>query len=75
MFQLLFVLSLVLHVFGGLNIVDYPIPATWAALKTAMRTRWVPPYYQRELLQKLPRLRQAKKFCRRILSGITNWHD
>ena len=26
----------------------YPIPATWAALKTAMRTHWVPPYYQRE---------------------------
>ena len=38
----------------------YPIPATWAALKTAMRTRWVPPYYQRELLQKLQRLRQGK---------------
>ena len=38
----------------------YPIPATWAALKTAMRTRWVPPYYQRELLQKLLRLRQGK---------------
>ena len=37
-----------------------PIPATWAALKTAMRTRWVPPYYQRELLQKLQRLRQGK---------------
>ncbi len=35
----------------------YPIPTTWAALKTAMRTRWVPPYYQRELLQKLQRLR------------------
>ena len=31
----------------------YPIPTTWVALKTAMRTRWVPPYYQRELLQKL----------------------
>ena len=31
----------------------YPIPATWAALKIAMRTRWVPPYCQRELLQKL----------------------
>ena len=22
----------------------YPIPTTWAALKIAMRTRWVPPY-------------------------------
>ena len=53
MFLLLFVLSLVLHVFGGLNIVYYyPIPATWAALKIAMRTRWVPPSYQHELLQK-----------------------
>ena len=55
----------------------YPnnIPTNWAALKTAMRTCWVPPYYQRELLQKLQRLRQGKNFCRRILSGITNWHD
>ena len=25
-----------------------------------MRIRWVPPYYQRELLQKLQRLRQGK---------------
>src|SRR3954469_26021462 len=38
----------------------YPVPATWTALKTAMCTRWVPPYYQRELLQKLQRLRQGK---------------
>ena len=38
----------------------YPIPATWGALKTAMRTRWVPPYYQRELLQILQRLQQGK---------------
>ena len=38
----------------------YPIPATWAALKTSMRTRWVPPYYQRELLQKLQHLREGK---------------
>ena len=36
------------------------IPTTWAALKTVMRTRWVPPYYQRELLQRLQRLRQGK---------------
>ena len=40
----------------------YPIPATWAPLKTAMHTRWVPPYYQRELLQKLQRLRQGNFF-------------
>src|SRR3954467_3414818 len=36
------------------------IPTTWADLKDAMRTRWVPPYYQHELLQKLQRLRQGK---------------
>ena len=28
----------------------YPILATWVALKISMRTRWVPPYYQCELL-------------------------
>ena len=38
----------------------YPIPAIWAALKTVMRIRWVPPYCQRELLEKLQRLRQGK---------------
>ena len=40
----------------------YPnnIPTTWAALKTDMRTRWVPPYYRHELIQKLQRLRQEK---------------
>ena len=27
-----------------------------------MRTRWAPPYYQRELLQKLQRLRQGKNY-------------
>ena len=27
-----------------------------------MRTRWVPPYYQRELLQNLQRLRQGKNY-------------
>ena len=27
-----------------------------------MRTRWVPPYYHRELLQKLQRLRQGKNY-------------
>ena len=43
----------------------YPIPATWAALKTAMRTLW----------GKIAALKTGGKFCRRILSGITNWHD
>ena len=37
----------------------YPITATWASMKNAMLTRWVPPYYQRELLQKLQCLRQG----------------
>ena len=40
----------------------YRIPATWAVLKTSMRTRWVSPYYQRELLQKMQRLRQGKNY-------------
>ena len=29
-------------------------------MKTAIRTRWVPPYYQCELIQKLQGLRQGK---------------
>ena len=50
------------------------IPNTWDALKTTMRTRFVPPYYQREMLQKLTSLKQGKK-CRRILSRIANLYD
>src|SRR6266536_3217853 len=38
------------------------IPTTWAALNIAMRTRWVPPYYQHELVQKLQRLTQGKNY-------------
>ena len=38
------------------------IPNTWDTLKHAMRTHFVPPYYQRELLQKLTRLKQGKKY-------------
>ena len=37
------------------------IPDTWDALKRAMRSRFVPPYYQRKMLQKLTRLQQGKK--------------
>ena len=54
----------VLLLFGGPNIVAWyhdNIPTTWVALKTAMRTRFVPPYYQREMLQKLTRLQQGRK--------------
>ena len=36
------------------------IPITWDALKRALRTRFVPPYYQRDLLKKLTRLEQGK---------------
>jgi hypothetical protein len=36
------------------------IPATWTGLKLAMRTRFVPPHYQRDLLKKLSRLEQGK---------------
>jgi hypothetical protein len=35
-------------------------PTTWTELKRAMRTRFVPPYYQRDLLKKLTRLEQGK---------------
>ena len=56
----------------------YPILATWVALKTAMRTRWVPPYYQCELLQKFHRLRQGnnsvEEYYQELQIGmITNW--
>ncbi|KAK1607479.1 hypothetical protein QYE76_031152 [Lolium multiflorum] len=36
------------------------IPTTWVGLKLAMRTRFVPPHYQRDLLKKLSRLEQGK---------------
>ena len=48
------------------------IPSTWTALKTAMRVRFVPPTYQRDLLKNLTCLEQGKKICRRVLSGIAN---
>jgi hypothetical protein len=49
-------------------------PTTWDALKRAMHTRFVPPYYQRDLL-KVSLFRTRQKFSSGILSGITNWHD
>ncbi|XP_071678658.1 uncharacterized protein [Lolium perenne] len=36
------------------------VPTTWVGLKLAMRTRFVPPHYQRDLLKKLSRLEQGK---------------
>ena len=40
-----------------------------------MRTHWVPPYYQRELLQKLQRLRQGKnsveEYYQELQTGMT----
>ena len=38
------------------------VPATWVGLKLAMRTRFVPPHYQRDLLKKLSRLEQGKNY-------------
>jgi hypothetical protein len=38
------------------------VPTTWTALKTAMRTRFFPPHYQRDLLMKLTRLEQGNFF-------------
>jgi hypothetical protein len=35
-------------------------PTTWDALKRAMHTHFVPPYYQRDLLKKLARLELGK---------------
>ena len=37
------------------------IPTTWDALTHAMRTHFVPPYFQRDLLKKLSRLEQGNK--------------
>jgi alanine racemase len=36
------------------------IPNTWDALKHALRARFVPSHYQRDLLKKLSRLEQGK---------------
>jgi hypothetical protein len=36
------------------------IPATWFGIKHAMRTRFIPPHYQRDLLKKFARLEQGK---------------
>ena len=38
------------------------IPTTWTALKTTMHTRFVPPYYQCELLQNLTKLQQGRNY-------------
>jgi hypothetical protein len=38
------------------------IPATWLGLKHAMRTHFVPPHYQRDLLKKLAPLEQGKNY-------------
>ena len=38
------------------------IPANWDALKHALRTRFVPSHYQRDLLKRLSRLEQGKNY-------------
>jgi hypothetical protein len=62
MLVLLLVSSQIFLLFGGLNIVDANIPATWIGLKHAMHTRFVPPHYQHDLLQKLTHLEQGKNY-------------
>jgi hypothetical protein len=37
------------------------MPTTWNCLKLAMRTHFVPPHYQHDLLKKLTCLEQGKK--------------
>jgi hypothetical protein len=54
---LLLVSPQILLLFGGLN---SNIPATWIALKHAMRTCFVPPHYQRDLLKILTHLELGK---------------
>ena len=61
MLLLLFVNSLVLLLWSEhCRLYHDNIPITWDTLKNVTRTRCVPPYYQRELLQKLQHLRQGK---------------
>jgi len=49
------------------------VPQTWNALKQRMKSRFVPPYYQRDLRLKLQTLKQGDKKCRSILSRIAYW--
>jgi hypothetical protein len=51
------------------------IPPTWIGLKHAMRTRFVPPHYQHDLLKKIDSFRTTQKICTRILARITGGHD
>jgi hypothetical protein len=37
------------------------VPQTWNALKQRMKSRFVPPYYQRDLRLKLQTLKQGDK--------------
>jgi hypothetical protein len=47
------------------------IPTTWIGLKHTMRTRFVPPHYQRFAL-KIDSSRTRQKFYPRLLSRVTN---
>ena len=49
------------------------IPSTWTALKTAMRVRFVPPTYQRDLLKNLTRLEQGKNSVEEYYQELQTW--
>ena len=75
MLVLLHVNLLNLLPFGGLSCHLNPttIPSTWSALKTAMRVRFVPPTYQRDLLKNLTRLEQGKNSVEEYYQELQTW--
>ena len=50
------------------------IPTTWTALKAAMRVRFVPPHYQRDILRKLTRFDQGtnsvEEYYQKLQTGM-----
>jgi hypothetical protein len=54
------------------------IPQTWTVLKRRMKTRFVPPYYQRDLRLKLQRLNQGSKsveeYYQELLIGLARYN-
>ena len=66
---------LILLCFGDLCNINNAaaVPQTWNVLKQRMKSRFVPPYYQRDLHLKLQTLKQGDKKFRSILSRIAYW--
>ena len=52
------------------------MPQTWNALKQCMKSRFVPPYYQRDLCLKLQTLKQGDKgveaYYQELLIGLAH---